>query len=1316
MLLFQVEAVLISHLMSEVSQSQPSPSGRPRQPKKQEAQEAPSLPSVPAEAASQPRRMWGEYREISTSDFPGSARARAALNRALQKAWNIGDPTAWLTTRVRCEVLKLTPQQFKRAGSPLSVPTVRRLETGRTNGRTRKYEPQGLHELLKTWRAIGRKHKDPSVKALLKDAESEFLKLVTPAHAKGVHGLLCRWRIEVGPTAFERRSGLNYKTMWARARQNAVASFGSLLSLGREVGVIERHSSAQETLADPKVKELASNWIASCMDRNRLEVVCKLHVLLDVAGIELEPGKLGTDVREVLQGITAVDLAKFKFVPWAKVKTLCDFLERQGVLSGSDKNALASQWRSTERSLEPSFESKLASIAKERGLSNINLAAALGLEKPQVAKPSHQIARALKYGDSTTVAPLGVLTHLIVDDPILRESLLDQKRREIVLDWQREGSAVSSPIAVERHLWAVSVEDLPFQKRQVQRLEWDLSSPLNPEEVLTEIRRIGLERAQAAESSLKRRFSLDTVRDTFKSIERKLNGLARTGRNLNTAPTTVTAIISGEEVPSLPRLKNSLTKAGLGSLTEQLEADWREANAQQLLLRHQCDMERVLLAHASELTDSKNKLFQAKRRLLARSARALSRLSDTGITTKIGLSQMLRVFQVKAGSPPHSFMKILAQSGSVPQAVAHWIGTQEDPTEVRERLRSWTLRTPSKNFVGPTQQPSRTLAEELAVIRRLPGVTRGEIVQALFGGQDAERRLLHRLAQGLGTQGIKVDDVLYATLDNITVQRPPTALHGKSYRRRIPTPRIPVGVMVHLRAPNSKRLGRMMKAARDEIRNHLLQSGVPASAAAVEMRLWRVRPEDLAVPKQLLTRALHGRQGDEFALRQIEFVARQKLERTMLRLWERRTAIAVPVVAKVAEQITPGRSRVLSVDLSLPLGGIARYQEGLDVPTLKTLTDIALKAALPTTVHMEREWYMACANYLAQQGANPLFRSLLTHIASQIGTIHDGATPLVYPHSIGKGTSVSFGLTKVFAFESSLDGKVFAPIFSAAEQSGRVGSRDLSRLTQALSIGDTSLAASFLRKCSDQPSMVDAIVGWWQENRDNPVIKEGWEKLLLMLERTEYLTDGRGPQIESVHRASQEAVTSRTRTLALRSLPKTSEVEEEITHALAGATRAEIFQAAAAITKFLREEERLRELEKEQDWRITEQMKSLPVAEKLGFVQYRLERGLEVSISDLLSLFHERSSSVLKLNSVLVPDTAWYLASLGAFKQPEEALAAMVTEISKGLVPRHQGREHFEQAKRWLEERGSLGKLNEASIPLFFKEKIVLEELERGRR
>ena len=1264
--------------------------------------------------------FWGGFRRLTTADYSGSQRGLSALNRTLEKSWNESDPAGWLITRVRCEILKLPPREYALQAGLVTLSTLRGLERGRCRGHGSAYNPHTMSSLLKEWSAFAARAADPSVVGAIAEAKQELLKLITPAHLKGVYRVLGQLRVELGPDEFERRSGINYKTMWARSKNDQMFKPGELIDLARRLGVVDERMTPLELRSHPKMQELINGWLEGCAMRGRPHVVSQLHVLLSIAGMPLDRQTLGRATSSKLQTYTIIDLSHYNLVPWKKVAGVFDTLVGKGILQAAEVAAIRDDWKAAWSARPATFEDKLVRLAEKRGIRTRDMADALELRKPTVFKPVLPVFRALKYAEASTAAPSGVLAALVARNRHELSRLLDQKRGEIRAAWRREGSLVTSPVAVERHLWSIGIEELPFPKRDVQRLEWGLSTPLTDEQVLAEISKIAEERSAHAVRRLKQQSSFETISDTFKTLIGK-QSQTKLAVALKSSQGMIGSIAAGDEVPNLPRLREFLDAAGV-PLSSSLRASWHEEKAKLLMTTHVSALERVLEAHLAAHASTKTEMFGGRPADKIEVSRDLSRISDTGVLLPRALPGVLRLFAIKPSSELGRFVKLVAEEGAIEGAIRRWLKSHPETEPVRARLESWASRSIPSDFVGPGKPPMFTLEEELTVVTNLPGATAGEIRAALRDETLNDGPLLSSHISRINKVGISITDVLFAVRSNVDSYRP-SAIHiAAGIRRCIVSPILAPGITAYLAGRDEAGCKQLIESARQSIEQSLTRCNVTPTPVTVGMRLWGIRGEDLGMPRQSLVAALKGsdEQATQIALSQIEFLAQQKLERTLLRLYTRKTALTPHRIAAVARESIAGGDRALTKEVRLSFGAPTRFVTGKESPTLMTLTGMAMAASIPTNAHLEREWFLACGDRLAAERKLPIVRAIQAHIGAQVGmsekdaTASDSQAPV---QDTGGGTILAGDSTlDAFIQARNLPRREVRAALREAESSAELSPVRLTLLGRALDLGPTSLAASFMKECNGHEDAIEPIVSWWRANKDKPGVRDGFSQLVRNVSLIQPLIEDDGLRVEGETIAARFSNLMRIKAAAHKPLPQVTEAEEEVMHALAGVSRAELLKAAEQV-KALEEQERARGLREQEarTWRVTPSMVALPFDRRIEIVADRAKRGFELSIGDLLALLPERRSTLSGIHGSLMPETSWYVGALSFFSQPLDALTTMQRELQQGRQPRNDGRTHFSLLEKWVQERGSLGKLTEGSLRLFFKDVLDLSRPDARR-
>lgn len=602
--------------------------------------------------------FWGGFREILREEFSGYERTHHALNQGLLRAWNQSNPVSWILARVRCEILHLSPLEYARQMRDLGQSTLAGLEAGCDFSRSR-YNPEVIHRILQGWERISGERGDARVSEVLQEAKHELLKLLTSKHGNTLYGTLCRWRYEVGPERFEAATGLKYKTFWSRGKNLSVTDFSELLGFAEKIGFISSSERTPQCSAklwsNPRVIELRNAWLSDSKVRGRSIEVAKLHLLLSASGLKVDVETLGRSTEFKLQSIVVCSLAHFNLVPWKKIAPAFAALRKLGSLTDEDLAESKQRWQVAYKKRPESFEDRLQTIAKERGLSNAQLADALGLRESYPLKPVLPVFRALKYGEYSSLVTSGVLAHLIARSDKELSTLLEQKRSEVAASLRRNGSAITSPIAIEREIWNVSYGDLPFSKEDIQGLEWGKSAAVSEAAIVQEVRRLGELRTVQPLSSLNQRQEFLT-----EWLWAYGDKLAKSGHTLFTRH-LFASIAAQERSPDVSTQKSTIT-------TEErlLRTFLRGADLSQIVYR-----------------------------------RAVKHARETGKITQEHKQALAEGFGYKEGSPEKIFFECCADSPNMVEAIVRWrklCATKSDVVQGFHALVDHVRKTePSRN-------------------------------------------------------------------------------------------------------------------------------------------------------------------------------------------------------------------------------------------------------------------------------------------------------------------------------------------------------------------------------------------------------------------------------------------------------------------------------------------------------------------------------------------------------------------------------------------------------------------------------------------
>lgn len=1310
-----------THLGNSQSSSQPTPdSVQPTTSRPVEAH-APELAALIAphtEAVVYPEHpgFWGSLRSITPDEFNGTVRSRTALNDGLRRAWGQDNPISWIITRVRCEILQLSPHEYAVQHGSLAQSTLLGLERFRDYHLSR-YSPSTIHLLFKGWDAIAAQKQDQKTSELLVEAKQEILRLLTPEHQNSVYGMLCRWRHEVGGDTFESSTGLTYKTLWQRGKTLGPGDFSELLNFARALGFIDQSEKSPHIWQNPKMIEMQAAWLHDSALRGRSPEISKLHLLLHTAGLQVDAGALGPRTESKLQAVITRALARFETVPWNKVTRVFSMLHKHGHITQEQLLQHRELWQREYRERAHTFEDALQGVARKEGLTNAVLTDALDLRARYPLKPVLPVYRALHYGAYCGLLSAGVLAHAIVRDDALLNTLLQQKRAEIAACWKRIGSGIDSPVAVERSLWNVDYAQLPFSKNEVQKLEWGKPSSLQEAVVLAEIRRVGESHARAPLIKLLEQEQYTTVQNTIANLIYRY-GIAALESKLGTSQLCLNSFQFGAEVPNLPKFTSFLAEEGI-PFSNHLEMDWREQTGRHLALTHLSDIERVISAHICEHSESKRALLIQHGNHPIALARPLRQLSETSVIERKQFTKVLAALGVDPNSSRAAFMRHVAATGSIVQGLSEWLRATPERDTMREALVHAVTNSAPLSYTDSPLDELRALRrgeslpvalrDDRDICRHLPGVTISEIRLALNEQLSAEHVLHKTFLSECVSKHTSHQEILYAVGDNVASLRKPTKLLAKAIKQGVPSATIPLGIMAYLAADTMESAQHNLERARTTIRGSLEALSLPVSELGVEMRLWGIRPDETSLGKKALNGALWSGASESaaVALERVSELAADKTTKTLARLLHRKSASTPMEVVAVVKESIQGGVRAFVEKARISFSAPQAFLRGTDVPTLRQLQDLAALADIKLNALMELEWLFAYGDLQARSKHSVFTRAFSTQLATTV------TAPTTQPETDTRSfLQLEERLLKALLAGTALSYPTYRRALRQAQHGAGLSQEHVSALAETLGHKKGSPSFIFLQCCARAASMTDAIVQWQKRTSNNLDLSRGFNGLV------SYLT----------HReASQAGPASEGRTLEallkqLTSVSTAQNIQKEVrlvARILAGATTDEVLQAAEEHRKEV-EIERMRMQTKSEPksaerlpqiastWEITRQMALLPFEAKISLLAHRLIESRPVSMTSLFALFHERSLELRLISHTCGAETPWYIGALVCYREPEDALSVMMGQFRQGLVPRHDGPKHFKYQQKWLKERESFGKLHDFSIKLSFEEPFVM--------
>ncbi len=1318
-----------------------------------------SPPSDPPSSLSEPlsesltpvakQGFWGTLRLLERVEFDGYDRTLSALNNGLTRAWNQASPVGWILARVRCEILQLSPHGYADAHGKLCHSTLYGLETYRPLERAR-FNPETIHRLLAGWDELAEKHATdkPEVAVLLGQAKQELLRALTRKHGRSVYGVLARWRYEVGPERFEALSGYAYKTMWQRQKAGTTFEFGELLSIGRKLEYIKAEECPPTLWQNPRVQELEDAWMFDSKKLDRPKEVSRLYKIVEACGLKVNRESIQLDAKIKLQTIVVDALNRFEMVSWKKVQPLFGELHARGSITESEYRQIKDTWRSQWNRRPETFERRLRSIRDERGLTNSQLADALGLMQQDAQKPILPVFRVLSYGEGNKHAPFGELAHLIGRSEEEVESLLQQKRNEILAQWKRQGSAITSPLAVERELWCKDYTDLPYDKTEIQKLEWGKASTVDADRVIAEIRASGEERVKEALERLLERRDLNTVQGAVSNLV-ALKGYAPLARLLETSVPVLKNIRDGAEVPTYPKLKSFMRLLGFEP-SMALEVDWREQFARHLVAENQNDLQRVLNAYVAEHSTSRRALLQERGAHSADVARSFQWISEVGVSEPEQLAKVADTLGIPATHPTGIFLECVANEGSLVGGLTAWI-QQMEQTEgvvaIRKQLseavrccqrpRRQTgaiekLREQILKFENATLGASKS-SKALEVLRFLPGATIAEIAQALEQSGTSDGRILTHILSNCRSKGLTTRDIVFALRDMTVSERRPLSLLERGIEMGVASATCPPGVLAYLGAESGEQAEREVVALRKELSTRLRKFEIPGHEAVVEMMVWGIRPDDLKISSKAFARAVwneaeEGAEGagesegvnenegtisgeedmaveDDSSVGRIEAQAREvglhKLRVALKELIYRRTAVLPWQLVEIAVQGMSGRDKAYSAHGGFRIGAAAQFIAGEAVPTPKQLRRTVELAELAFTDEMRLAWNESYARFLHKRNTAPLGRMLLCQIASRE---FDSS---VMTEPLGSKTLMD-NIVSAFLSRSSLPLITYRRVLHKACIGDPVKEEHLEALGAALGHKSNSPAMMVFRHLSGSLQVDLALIVQLGSASARTSALESIMRLGAFYTSEKERHDARlargTPSLGTLVADSLHAVRPDG--------PAVSDLVMRASKHFIGMTKEEMLRLYRSTQDALLAQEEARKPKASktlglEPWKKGPELFTLPLDCLLDRIAQRLLDGKSVAIHDLLELLPRFSKLITEIHGLIGPETPRLVAAAAFYKYPDDALTEMRNALFDGKEPKYSPQEFLQTHADWVRGRGELGKLNVGTMRLNFDKPFI---------
>jgi hypothetical protein len=1213
--------------------------------------------------------FFAELKLIGRDEFSGTERTRVALNSGLQRAWDQENPVSWILAKARCEILRLAPHEYSAKMKGLSHSTLSHLENHRDFASAR-YNPETIHRVIRGWERLARTKQYRHVKPEIDQAISDLLDCLTFDQKTPLFQLLMRWRYRLGPRAFDTATGLNYKQLWARGNTGVVSPFREILDHGRRLSLIPSKGTLVELNGNPFFQEARDAWTQDSLRLGRKPPLIDLHVFMDCGGLEVDAHSLRSR-GVVIQTRTVEAIRNFRMCPWNKVKRLCMFLCEKGVISDDDLSHLRSSWQSHWSTRTASFEDKLWRKLQQSSLDTRRIAEVMGIGTDDVYKPSLPVFRAIKYGEGSKWIASGTLAHILVANDRERERLLNQKRDELSYARNVRGSGIDSPVAIERELWALKYEDLPYDKRAIQDLEWGRASELDEYEVLNAVRLEGERQANRAVEALESRNEAHTVRQLIENLLFH-NGIAKLEGQLNTSQRLLRSIGAGEEVPSLNRIREFAEKGGF-EVSERLEQDWRSVNARMGAVLASSPIERVLIAHMREEFDSRRQLF-SKTKARPQMHRLVLGLYDSATILSGDVASFLRAYGIDARDERAYFLKHVIKSSSMVCGIAKWLETTNH--EAARRLVQL-----SNTDDGSDKQGKEMALCYQEVLRVLPGVTLDELRAALKSQQDPVLLLYKKSIKKLLAKGLTETELLYAAVGGAKRDRVPLEMIARGLKKRQPMPVLPLGVVVSLAHSDSGDREEALAKARTVVQDVLELEGSPTSELCVEKRLWGIRLADLVGGQKALQSAVWSdSQQESGELRaQIARLQADMVKRTYERLLYIQSARHSAEFVEIASQIMPAGVRDVIQRARLSFRQPDLIKEGNFQVSLDQYQILGRLAGFKEESLLEWHWSLESAESIARVEGSALRRILFSHVLAQYEATGGGRVKSSRDSVAWRDFSKRCGLTPTkiknivdaaLAKKTLSDGQAWTTVAKVCVPSAPDQFQHL-------------LSYSITRQ-----SLTHAVAAWLWSNQDDEVLLNDWRALVnrAVCYRAR---DAEGGSF--VASSNQSAL---------------SQGEIALMRLLRGLTTKEFVAIGEALEKALESRNNARNVSQrglsESVWCPKSEDLRTSVDTRVKLLASKLSDNYRVSDEALRELLPEMGSALGYLQGSLGSEVAWYIASLSFYSDLSGALTVMTDRIRSGMLPKHPGRKHYDLHRKWLQKRGSLGALNAQSMGLYF--------------
>lgn len=630
------------------------------------------------------KNFWGSLKLLPKRGQKGKDRLRIGLlNRDLKRSWEKDDrdvfhQVGWIATRIRCSILQMTRLTYAE-------------ETG-FNWRTIANLDDGIADQymysrnLPHWRRLISAQENQETINLLDEGEEKLLTLLVQHFQMHTVRLLWRCLLKVGPEGFEEETGIHRNTILKREEIGSVGTFRELLMVLERLNLLggeflsteakkrDEREHKKRLWSHPRVREARQVWMEDAViQRGKALLPGELLMMIDFAGYPLDDNSLRE--RFGVKQRHARELSRGHRIPADCVHAILSLLTREQRIPRDAAQDLLRRWKNEEaqHSLKESqsFGSQVESLLCEQELNNTLVARLLCVAQHRdtlnTRKPSYPVREALRQGVSSPLAPFATLAYLAAQSPDNLDALLSKKRNEMEREHAGRNSKLH-PLYRERQLWGVSYEEIPHTKEQVQRLERQRPTDIDPDDLADVIQEVGNAKAQRGLERWLGYHAPQTVRDAATFLGEKI-GISVLAAKSGIAWTSLKEVAGGTRVLPLPIMR-SIVENGKALLTPSLVMDWRFEYARKMEDSCDHDLARVLSTFIGSEARS-NKEFWKQKGMNVDAAQHFFQ-NIHGNTSPESLNIFLSNAGLSKKATERIFIESVLEAGSIVEALDLW--------------------------------------------------------------------------------------------------------------------------------------------------------------------------------------------------------------------------------------------------------------------------------------------------------------------------------------------------------------------------------------------------------------------------------------------------------------------------------------------------------------------------------------------------------------------------------------------------------------------------------------------------------------------